>query len=157
MAENSAAGHAGHNSLTSVFNWHNLMNVSMLGMVAVMVAGTGAAPMLGDWFVQGFHMMWDFTVQAFTVGVPTGIETLSNLFNGEFMPTTYDMSAMHGAHGAHAAAGAAAATHAGHAACAPFDQWQSSLAAGDLQMMEQDASAYGMSLPDYYQNNLCHE
>ncbi len=87
-------------SLSNGFNMHStfmtVMNVSMFGMTGAMVsdiAGEDASP--GDWVVQSALMIGAYALTALTTGLPVGMDTLSNLFNGQWAPTSYDMGAMH--------------------------------------------------------------
>jgi hypothetical protein len=160
----------GSSSLTSLFNWHTMMNVAMFGMVAAMVFTATPNPMLGDWIVQTGHMFLQ-GFQGLISAIPAGGDALTNLFNGQFMPSTWDAGMMHAggtaatAHTAHtgmvastATTTAAASAHAGHAAmatCPPFADW--SLAnpaqAEDLTGL---AAASGVSPAQYYQSTFCH-
>ena len=104
---------AAQKSLSGEFNFHSLfmwaMNISMIGMVMVMVGNiAGGQATFGDALVQGFLMMGVYAVSAFTTGIPVGMDMVGNLFDGDILPNSYEM-------GGHvAAAGADTAGHAVH-------------------------------------------
>ncbi len=90
-----------HGSLANHFNLHSIfmwtMNLSMLGM-GLDMAGNIAGPhaTIGDALTQSILMMGAYAVSFFTTGLPIGVDMLSNMFNGQILPTSFDMGAMAG-------------------------------------------------------------
>lgn len=166
---------AAKKSLSGEFNFHSAlmwaMNISMIGMVAAMVGNiAGGQATIGDALVQGFIMIGFYAVTAFTTGIPVGMDMIGNLFDGEILPTTYDMGSMHdvssaasdtGGHTAHGgevpsqgtqtpvAGGGLTDIFANAADFASGQEWFESLPADKQKWFSDSAAAFKMPLEDY--------